>query len=249
MSYNSRSFLSSRNAAYGSDDNQNAIHANAILSSYAWLFGQACYQGFSTFNDPTYPLTTQTIITDGQFWSFYVYQLNTTQVHQDAINTNSKVNRCWGTPEMKLYETIDENGKLIGFNDDVLKHLIQFYINKPVARNAIDMKPYLNKDEPILAYIEDEKRRQFLQNGFKHFNSNRARHRLVPEIYHWEKIYKIDNKTKQLAPKRRFFELGINPFARKLSDHTPPYIPKVLRPGGPKSKDKWEKLYYPSFKE
>lgn len=222
------------------------MHAHAILSSYAWLFGQSCYQGFSTFNDPTYPLTNQTIITDGQFWSFYVYQLNTTQVHIDAIDTNPKINRCWGTPEMKLYEQIDENGKIIGFNDDVLKNLIQFYINKPVERSAIDMKPYLSKDEPIVAYIDDEKRRQFLETGFKYLNSNRPRHRLVPEVFHWEKIYKIDNQTKQLVPKRRFFELGINPFARKLTEHTPPYIPKAIRPGGPKSKNKWEKTYYPS---
>jgi small subunit ribosomal protein S30 len=208
------------------------------------LLGQASYQGFSTYHDPTYPLSTQTIITDGKVWSFYVYQLNTTQLHIDAIQQNPKVNQCWGTAEMKLFEEIDDKGKLIGFNDDVLRNLIKFYINEPKERN-IEMKPYLGLDEQKIADIDDADRRIFLEEKFKHLFSGRPRHKLIPEVYHWEKIYKIDHNTKPLSPKRRFYELGINPFRRTLDDHRLKYVPKIIRPGGKKNRDKYEKTYYP----
>lgn len=247
LAYVDRSQLVGRNHHYGSDELQESLHSLAILSSYGWLFGQACYQGFSTFTELTYPLTTQTVITDGQYWSFYAYQLNTTQMHQDAIDGNPRVNRCWtaNIGEQKLYDDIQSDGQVIGFNDEVLRQLIRFYLLRPQPRMDVQMKPYLSASEPIVSGIGDAERREFLDKRYKHLMSNRPRHRLTPEIYHWEKIYKIDNVTKPLDPKRRFYELGVNPFARRLDDHTPVYIPKALRPGGPKSKDKWEKSFYP----
>lgn len=244
IAYLSRSHFALRNPAYGKEDDQEAIHAQAILGSFGWLLGQASYQGFTPFNDLTYPLTTQTIVTDGQNWSFYVYQMNTTQIHQDSIDSNPKANLCWATPELKLYESVNPDGTVVGFNEEVLRHLIQFYLNPPTKRSH-EMKPYLGAFEQKAADIVDIKRREFIEERFKHLFSDRKRHRLVPEVYNWEKIYKIDNKTLPLSPKRRFFELNVNPFQRTLDDHTPKYIPKALRPGGPKSRDRWEKTYYP----
>lgn len=245
LAYLSRSHLAARNPAYGAADDQSALHAQAILASFGWLLGQACYQGFSIFTDPTYALTTQTVITDGQHWSFYAYQLNTTQTHQDAIETNPRVNQCWGTDEMRLYDRVEADGTLVGWNDDVLRTLVQFYLNEP-AKRAQPMRPFLGADEQRAAQIVDVKRREFIESRYKHLVSDRPRHRLVPEIYQWEKIYKIDNKTLPLVAKRRFFELGENPFQRRLDDHTPVYVPKAVRPGGPKSKvDRWEPTFYP----
>lgn len=244
LSYQNRSFIQKRNPNFGIEDNQEALHCLGIQSSFAWLFGQACYQGFSTFNDVTYPLTTQTVVTNGKQFSFYVYQMNTTLVHQDAFDSNEKSNVCWGTKEMELFKEIDENGKLIGFNDDVLKNLIHFYINEPKKRSC-EMKPFLGANEKCIADIENEERRVFLERVYKHMVANRPRHLLVDEVYNWEKIYKIDNKTRMLEPKRRPFELKINPFRRRMDEHTPIYIPKAVRPEGPKSKKKWEKMYYP----
>lgn len=244
LSYQSRDHIPLRNAQYGQEDCQQAIHSQAILSSYAWLLGQACYQGFSTFQDPTYPLSTQTVITDGQLWSFYAYQLNTTRLHIDAIDNNPKVNQCWGTNEMKLFEEITNDGKVIGLNDDVLKNLIKFYINEPKQR-AINMKPYLDVAEQKAADIEHVERREFVEDRFKHLSSGRPRHKLVPEVYNWEWIYKINHNTMPMAPRRRFFELGINPFRRTLDDHRPAYVPKVFRPHDKKNREKGKKTYYP----
>lgn len=244
LSWHDRTHMINRNPAYGAEDHQEALHAQGILNSYAWLYGQACYQGFSTFNDITYPLVTQTIITNGQLWSFYLYQLNTTIINSHVFDTNSKANECWGTKELKLYESIDENGKLVGFNDDVVRHLIRFYGNVPQERD-IEMRPYLGEEEQTVADIEDVKRREFLERQYKHIMANKPRHRLLPEVYHWEKIYKIDNETMPIEPRRRFFELEKNPWARRLDEHAPKYIPKALRPNGPKSKPKFEETYWP----
>lgn len=244
LAYHDRRHFVTRNKSYGKEDDQEALHAQAIMGSFSWLFGQACYQGFSTFNDITYPLSTQTIITDGQFWSFYVYQLNTTVNCNHVIDSNPKVNKCWGTPEMKLFESVDSNGKLVGFNTEVLKHLVQFYLSAPKEREH-EMSPYLGAEERQVADIEDVERRVWLENTFKHLYANRPRHRLEPEVYLWEKIYKIDNDKLPLDARRRFFELNIDPWKRRLDDHHPAYIPKNCRPGGRKNRNKWAKTYYP----
>lgn len=244
LSYQDRSHFVTRNKNYGKEDEQLTLHSQAILSSYSWLLAQACYQGFSTFNDITYPLTTQTIISDGQTWSFYVYQLNTTTLNSVAYTKNPKVNKCWGTKEMKLYESIDSNDKIVGLNLDVIRNLVKFYAAVPKKRDH-DMTPYLNPQESSVADIEHTDRRVFLEKNFKHIYSNRPRYRLLPEIYLWEKIYKIDHNTRPLDARRKFYELNQNPWARPMDEHIPEYIPKVLRPGGPRSKEKYKKTYWP----
>lgn len=131
--------------------------------------------GFSTVYDITYPLISQTVFTNGQEWSFCVYQLNTTLVHSDHADKNPKRNMCWVTKPMKLFDTIEE-GKVHGFNEDVLRTLIKFYVNVPEERLKVDMKPYLGKTVKHLADIEHRDRRVFLERGFKYISSNRPRH-------------------------------------------------------------------------
>uniref|UniRef100_A0A1S4GB15 Uncharacterized protein n=2 Tax=Anopheles gambiae TaxID=7165 RepID=A0A1S4GB15_ANOGA len=247
LSFQRRSHALNRHKYCAVDDLSEAIDAQGILSSFAWLLGQACYQGFSVFNDVTYPLTTQTVITDGKYWSFYAYQLNTTLLHSDQVDANSRYNLCWGTDAMQLYESIDENGKINGLNKEVLQQIIMFYINEPKER-AVNLKPYLCPTETRVADIEDENRRVFMERAYKHMASNRPRHRLVPEVYQWEKIYKIDNKTRPMEPKRRPFELGENMYNRRMDEHALKYIPRAVRPGGPKSRPKFEATYYPNVR-
>lgn len=248
ISFQRRSHAQIRPTYCAVDDLQEALHAQGIFSSYAWAFGQACYQGFSTFNDLTYPLTTQTVITDGKKWSFYAYQLNTTLVHSDHADLNPRYNQCWGTKELQLYDHVDESGKVHGLNDEVLLHLISFYMNVPQAREGVDLKPYLCTTETRVADMLDEKRRVFMEQAYKHIASNRPRHRPEPELYQWEKIYKVDNSTRPLEPKRRPFELGENMYQRRMDEHAMKYIPRKVRPDGPKSKPRFEATYYPNVR-
>lgn len=248
ISFQRRSHAQMRPTYCAVDDLQEALHAQGIFSSYAWAFGQACYQGFSTFNDLTYPLTAQTVITDGKKWSFYAYQLNTTLVHSDQIDLNPRYNQCWASKELQLYDHIDESGKVHGLNDEVLLHLISFYTNVPQVREGVDLKPYLCTTETRVANILDEKRRVFMEEKYKHVASNRPRHRLEPEVYQWEKFYKIDNPTRPMEAKRRPFELGENMYRRRMDEHALKYIPRKVRPDGPKSKPRFEATYYPNVR-
>ncbi|XP_077275480.1 mitochondrial ribosomal protein S30 isoform X2 [Temnothorax americanus] len=245
LSYHNCTYLQTRPEKY--NDTSTALTVQAILSSYSWLLSQACYQGFSTFNDITYPLTTQTVITNGQWWSFFVYQLNTTLVHSEHADENPKRNICWVTEPIKLFDKIEDE-KVHGLNEEVLKTLIKFYMNVPEERTGVDLKPYLGKSVKVVADIEHDERRNWLEKQYKHLVSNRPRHRRIPEIYDWQKIYLIRFKTRPLDKKREPWQFGVKAYKRRLDDHCPPYIPRCLRGAkSPKMRNKgrFAKMYYP----
>ncbi|XP_057336291.1 28S ribosomal protein S30, mitochondrial [Microplitis mediator] len=242
MSYHKRGYLLRRPKDL--NDEIDVLKTQAVFSNYAWLLSQACHLGFSTFNDITYPLVNQMIITNGQYWSFCVYQLNTTAVNQRNADENPKRNLCWITEPIKLYEKV-ENNKLIGFNDEVIKNLIKFYVNTPEERVGVDMKPYLGKEEQRVADIQDKEKRIWLEKRYKHLMSARPRHLRMPELYHWQKIYKFIFNTRPLDKRRTPWDYGINPYLRRLDNHCPDYIPKALRPEGKAKKIKFAKTYYP----
>lgn len=73
--------------------------------------------------------------------------------------------------------------------------LISFYLNAPSKREGVNMKPYLHETEHYLANIDDEKRRVWLHNQFRHMYSNKPRKLLPYEIYDWEYIYKVTSVT------------------------------------------------------
>lgn len=123
----------------------------------------------------TYPLVSQTVITDGQWWTFCAYQLNTTLLHSEYADENPVRNMCWITEPMKLFDTV-ENEKIHGFNEDVLKSLMKFYINMPEERVDVNMKPYLGESVKHIADIPDVERRKWLEEHFKNLVSNRPRH-------------------------------------------------------------------------
>ncbi|XP_018321270.1 39S ribosomal protein S30, mitochondrial [Agrilus planipennis] len=222
-----------------------ALHRQGILGSFGWLNAQANNLGFTTYNDITYPLTTQCVITNGKLWSFYVYQLNTILIHSKHVHENPKRNVCWSTDSIKLFDEV-KDGKVIGFNEDVLKMLVKFYANQPVVSgNLEDFRPFLSNKEKVVADYEDPDKRKWLEKEFKFIVSNRPRHRLPYEIYHWEKIYKIDHKTRPMDKRSRPFELFQNPWKRTYDNRQPPYIPRKLRPDLPRHKGRYAKEYFP----
>ncbi len=116
VSFAPRTFLSrmKKTCFNGLYDEQEALHQRAIRHGFAWTFAQANLQGFECYNDITYPLVSQFVLTDGKKISFYVYQLNTTKLHDEFATENPKWNLCWGTEEMNLYEDVDDSGNFIG---------------------------------------------------------------------------------------------------------------------------------------
>ncbi|KAF5273039.1 hypothetical protein FQR65_LT04781 [Abscondita terminalis] len=241
MSYHKRGHMLHRTF---SDDHLDGLHRQGMLASFSWLNAQANFLGFNTYNDLTYPLLTQTIITNGQIWSFYVYQLNTMLIHRRFGDENPRNNICWATNEFKLFEEIKDQ-KVIGFNDDVLKLLVKLYANVPKVRSGVELRPYLSKEEQVIADYADDDKRQWLEREYKFITSNRPRYQLPYEIYHWEKIYKIDHKRRIMDARRRPFELFINPWNRRYDERKPFYIPRKLRPDVKKHVGRDAKEYFP----
>ncbi|KAG7481565.1 hypothetical protein MATL_G00068230 [Megalops atlanticus] len=106
-----------------------SLRASAIASLFAWTGAQAMYQGFWSHEDLTRPFVSQAVITDGVYFSFFCYQLNTLALTVQTDSENPRKNLCWGTRSMRLYEGI-KDGDVIGLDDRVLKLLVQFLLNR-----------------------------------------------------------------------------------------------------------------------
>ncbi|XP_018587053.2 large ribosomal subunit protein mL65 [Scleropages formosus] len=106
------------------------LRANAIASLFAWTAAQAMYQGFWSREDVTRPFVSQAVITDGRYFSFFCYQLNTVALSVDTDAGNRRTNVCWGTESLPLYEAL-RDGELLGLNQGVLELLVRFLLNAP----------------------------------------------------------------------------------------------------------------------
>ncbi|CAH1993471.1 unnamed protein product [Acanthoscelides obtectus] len=225
-------------------DEECSLSRQAIVTSFGWLQAQANMLGFNSFNDITYPMITQTVITDGKNWSFFVYQMNTILFHTHFAKENPKRNICWGTDEMKLYEGVS-GGKVLGFNEEVLKTLLKFYVNEPRERLGVNLTPFLSNEEKVAADYTDDDKSNWLEREYKFLTSNRPRYQLPYEIYAWEKIYKIDHQSRFMDKRLRPFELFQNPYDRRLDDRLPEYIPRKLRPDVKRWVGRYKKEYFP----
>ncbi|XP_060092003.1 large ribosomal subunit protein mL65 [Heteronotia binoei] len=107
-----------------------AYRANGIASLFAWTGAQAMYQGFWSQADVTRPFVSQAVVSDGRYFAFFCYQLNTLALTVEADKDNSRKNICWGTESKPLYEAI-EGDDVKGFDDEVLLQLIKFLLNRP----------------------------------------------------------------------------------------------------------------------
>ncbi|NWV58755.1 RT30 protein, partial [Malurus elegans] len=104
--------------------------SNGIASLFAWTAAQAMYQGFWSEADVTRPFVSQAVVTDGKYFAFFCYQLNTLALTAETIENNPRKNICWGTESKPLYDVV-EDGNVKGFNDDVLVQLVRFLLNRP----------------------------------------------------------------------------------------------------------------------
>ncbi|NXQ63612.1 RT30 protein, partial [Anthoscopus minutus] len=104
--------------------------SNGIASLFAWTAAQAMYQGFWSEADVTRPFVSQAVVTDGKYFAFFCYQLNTLALTAETIKNNSRKNICWGTDSKPLYDVV-EDGNVKGFNDEVLLQLVHFLLNRP----------------------------------------------------------------------------------------------------------------------
>lgn len=117
--------------AFGDEDDE--TESMGIMNAFSWCNSIAFHHGFSPLDEITYPFTTQNILTDGQFWTFQIYQFNTHTFHTDLDadgKPNPTRNICWTSGQMKLFENPEKNETITEsqLNEDVLKLLIQVFL-------------------------------------------------------------------------------------------------------------------------
>ena len=95
------------------------------------------------YHDVTYPITTQTVITDGQTLQLFAYQLNTMHLWQTR-EANPRNNLVWVGKRHRMYEGI-EDGKILGFNDEAFLDLLKFVVTETVDR-GYDLRPYVSDE-------------------------------------------------------------------------------------------------------
>nr|XP_054754954.1 39S ribosomal protein S30, mitochondrial-like [Lytechinus pictus] len=130
--------LNAHTQLYLTDDRRSKIESNHILqdvlegqgisTSFAWLNALALYQQHCCYNDIPHPMTCQTIVTDGKYFSFYCYQLNTLRLDDLTGEDNDLCNVCWQVRDVPLFSAIEE-GQMVDFNEDVLKMMVAFLAN------------------------------------------------------------------------------------------------------------------------
>ncbi|XP_002196919.5 large ribosomal subunit protein mL65 [Taeniopygia guttata] len=116
--------------AHLEDQIEVVYRSNGIASLFAWTAAQAMYQGFWNEADVTRPFVSQAVVTDGKYFAFFCYQLNTLALTSETIKNNPRKNICWGTDSKPLYDVV-EDGDVKGFNDEVLLQLVNFLLNRP----------------------------------------------------------------------------------------------------------------------
>ena len=156
-------------------DTDQAVDGMGIMHSFSWLNSLAAYHGFTPYDELTYPFTTQTIVTDGQKWYFYFYQLNSHSFHGDLTPYDGSVmyNNCWSSGPLMLYEKISSDGSIIGFNEQVVDLLAKFLTRRTAPVTDVALKPYLGED----TRSETEKAEQalILRKRFGHFGHRLSR--------------------------------------------------------------------------
>ncbi|XP_077456583.1 large ribosomal subunit protein mL65 [Stigmatopora argus] len=113
-----------------SDQVEVFLRANAIASLFAWTAAQASYQGFWNHEDVNQGFVSQAVITDGRFFSFFCYQLNTLALCARTDIDNPRKNLLWGTESVCLYDGVDED-RVLGLNDDTIRLLVRFLLQRP----------------------------------------------------------------------------------------------------------------------
>ncbi|CAF0943793.1 unnamed protein product [Brachionus calyciflorus] len=154
------SYMNERYSIY--EDKLEFLKSMAVNSGHAELTAQAYYLGYSMWKDLTYPLLGQYMFTDGKYWSFSNYQLNTIRLWNKAT---SNTNLCFVTQPKALYELNETNTDFKTFNDDIFNHILNVLLNKPIENETEIIENYSELDyliggsglRPYLAVNDFEK--------------------------------------------------------------------------------------------
>ncbi|WAQ97780.1 RT30-like protein [Mya arenaria] len=109
----------------------------SLVTGFLACLSQAHAVGFNMHEELRYPISSQTILTDGRTFEFSGYQLNTTQLWKPP-SANRVSNVAFVNPREELYKDF-EHGRVVGFNDNVLKTLLKYFLVKPTDLDGAEL--------------------------------------------------------------------------------------------------------------
>ena len=110
--------------------NEEQVSARALLTLFAQAAAQSVQDGHKLDEDLQFPLASQGIFTNGQWFAYFCYQLNTLDLRSNK--------RCWNVfyigPFMKLFESVVPGEGLHRFNPDCAQLFLQFILQRTTRK-------------------------------------------------------------------------------------------------------------------
>lgn len=154
-----------------------------IFASFSQCMAQSTHLGFGPFMDPDHPIVIQTVVTDGERYKFFAYQMNRTALFKESEEEGSPTNIIWHTEEKALFR--EDSAGDVSVDKDVLKTLIRFYMEQPVER--------MRSDANLLENVKNNYNRESFYDNHRHIFSNRPRSAEKPGIESWQRIRMINH--------------------------------------------------------
>ncbi len=120
---------------YRSCVNNEQLLAHGLIQLFAQAAGEGVHKGFKLDQPVPFPLVNQGIVTDGQYFTFVAFQLNTLDFRQDSSDTRHNV--FWAGPTMRLYDNVIPGDKLEGVNKSCASLIVRFLLNRPEEMRKI----------------------------------------------------------------------------------------------------------------
>jgi len=106
------------------------LSARALLTLFSQAAAQSVQNGHKLDEDLQFPLASQGIFTNGQWFAYFCYQLNTL----DLRSNKGRCNVFFIGPVMKLFESVVPGEGLNHFNPNCAKLFLQFMLQKTTTK-------------------------------------------------------------------------------------------------------------------
>ncbi|CAH8663932.1 unnamed protein product [Schistosoma bovis] len=133
--------------------------AEGVLTAFAWASAQAYNQGFTLYNELTYPLCVQLILMDGNYIQLLRFQLNSITSLWKAEDSMLPYNLAWYSPRVELCKLQSdlEHNETFTVNNEAISLLTSAMLH-PVDKitSSESLRPYLADGMAPRNYLIDK---------------------------------------------------------------------------------------------
>ncbi|KAA0185513.1 28S ribosomal protein S30 mitochondrial [Fasciolopsis buskii] len=118
--------------------------AEGLLTAFSWASAQAYNQGFTLYNELTYPFTTQILLFDHDHIQLLRYQLNSLVSLWQVEDCSTPYNLVWFSPKVKLFEFVDSLPCGVRVFPEAVSLLVASFLHPTDSdRSTKLLRPYL----------------------------------------------------------------------------------------------------------